>query len=394
VVKGGRDETLSATTFAELTGVSRERLRTWERRFGFPAPQRVGGGRRRYRIADASSVVAVRRMATDGVPLEHAIESARFAAELGSPVGPPPVEDLSRAAAQLPVPLMLVSGPAPMRVRYVNEALAAADGPSVGEELAAAAAWFTGSELEQELARLFASEGGSASCVHPAWPAARSERVQSVLYRIRSDSDLAGLIAIAQLERPATRQQGLELAELRERYAGLELRLARHDRWLVAIGELADLWQHATGEELLSSMSDTMVKRLPPIDTGVAVYMGGELAIGSSNRGMLGPAMVTVTGHSDLSAVLREQTPAWLGSASGAAFGAAEGLHLLAVPITVLGETLGALMFVCDGEHALDDDLMQLLTVLSAATGFALLRDRMLEGARVAGGGPGSAVSG
>jgi hypothetical protein len=303
---------------------------------------------------------------------------------LRSPPSPPPVEDLSRAVAQLPVPLMLVSGPAPVRVRYVNEALVAAGGPSAGEELSAAAPWFAGSPLDRALAALFASDAGSVSCAHPAWPAARGDRVQSLLYRIRSDSDPAGLIAIAQLERPVARQQGLELAELRERHAALELRLARHDRWLVAVGELADLWQHASGDVLLSSMLETMAKRLPPIDAGVAVYMGGELALGSSSRGMLGPAMVTVTGHVDLSSVLRQGTPAWMSPATATAFGAPEGLHLLAVPISVLGELLGSLMFVCDTPHPIDDDLSQLLTVLSAATGFALLRDRLLEGTRTA----------
>src|ERR671931_195801 len=45
-VKDG--QTLSATRFAQLTGMSRERLRTWERRYGFPEPRRGGPGARRY----------------------------------------------------------------------------------------------------------------------------------------------------------------------------------------------------------------------------------------------------------------------------------------------------------------------------------------------------------
>ena len=43
---------MSATRFAQLTGVSRERLRTWERRYGFPAPRRVAQGPRRYAVED------------------------------------------------------------------------------------------------------------------------------------------------------------------------------------------------------------------------------------------------------------------------------------------------------------------------------------------------------
>src|SRR6195952_6005146 len=61
VDKGG--QTVSATRFSQLTGVSRERLRTWERRHGFPQPVRVGSGPRRYAIADTARVLAVRHAA-------------------------------------------------------------------------------------------------------------------------------------------------------------------------------------------------------------------------------------------------------------------------------------------------------------------------------------------
>src|SRR3954454_2570347 len=69
VVNGG--QTVSATRFAQLTGVSRERLRTWERRYGFPAPLRVGQGPRRYAVDDVARVVAVRQAAGAGVPLSE-----------------------------------------------------------------------------------------------------------------------------------------------------------------------------------------------------------------------------------------------------------------------------------------------------------------------------------
>ncbi|HMI69394.1 MAG TPA: MerR family transcriptional regulator, partial [Solirubrobacteraceae bacterium] len=75
VDRGG--QTVSATHFAGLTGVSRERLRTWERRYGFPEPRRVGSGPRRYAIEDVQRVVAVRRAAEAGVPIPHAIERTR-----------------------------------------------------------------------------------------------------------------------------------------------------------------------------------------------------------------------------------------------------------------------------------------------------------------------------
>src|SRR3954453_9629408 len=72
-------QTVSATRFAELTGVSRDRLRTWERRHGFPEPVRVGSGPRRYALADAARVVSVLHAARPGTPLPEAIAAPRVA---------------------------------------------------------------------------------------------------------------------------------------------------------------------------------------------------------------------------------------------------------------------------------------------------------------------------
>jgi hypothetical protein len=55
---------------------------------------------------------------------------------------------------------------------------------------------------------------------------------------------------------------------------------------------------------------------------------------------------------------------------------------VLAVPVAVVGETLGAILLVLDESRTLEPEVAQLLTVLSASIGFALLRDRLVEGAR------------
>jgi GAF domain-containing protein len=193
------------------------------------------------------------------------------------------------------------------------------------------------------------------------------------------------MVALIQLERPPEREAKRAMAELREDHRRVDVRLERHERWLAAIAELAELFQRETGPALMQATADTLVRRLPAIDAGIAVYMGGELALGSSSRGMLGPRMVTVTAHADLSAVLREGAPAWLTSTSAAAFGAPAVVHVLAVPVSVVGETLGGLLLVAEEQTEIDEPIRQLLSVLSATIGFALLRDRLMEGARRAG---------
>src|SRR5215217_8597840 len=114
------------------TGVSRERLRTWERRYGFPTPHRIGAGARRYAVDDVPRVVAVRRAGAQAVPLPDAIARARAA----TGAEPPAPRTLAGVVEQLPVPVAVVSGPAAMRVEYVNAALRALPGaPGVGDDL-------------------------------------------------------------------------------------------------------------------------------------------------------------------------------------------------------------------------------------------------------------------
>src|SRR3954468_4506728 len=160
VGKGG--QTVSATRFAELTGVTRERLRTWERRHGFPEPVRVGSGPRRYALADASRVIAVRHARITGTPLADAIAVARTA----HPPDAPP-QDAFRATVELaPVPVALVTGPEPLRLAWSNAALRAIEGaPAPGRPLPDAAAGRRGAGLRDH----FVGDLPAAEVEHPPW---------------------------------------------------------------------------------------------------------------------------------------------------------------------------------------------------------------------------------
>jgi DNA-binding transcriptional MerR regulator len=383
---------VSATRFATMTGVSRERLRTWERRYGFPRPLRVGRGPRRYELIDAARVVAVRRAAEQGVPLRDAIAAANATAPTGVSSSA-----LQAIPERLPSPLLLLSGPAPVRIEYVNPALAERLGsPAPGTELVDTAPWFGGSDCESALDALFAGSITVTECVHPAWAGLSTETARSLLYVLPVEPGRAPLVAMVELDAPDERDLRSELAELTIDRDGLRWMVDARDRWVVATTELAALFQRESGSALLQATAETIVRRLPPIDAGVAIYMGGELALGSSTRGLLGPCMVTVTAHADIAAVLRNGTPAWLAPSTAAAFGAPAGVHVLAVPVAVVGETLGAVILVFDELRSIGGEVPSLLTVLSAAVGFALLRDRLVEGAREQGrfGGGGEPAGG
>lgn len=68
----------------ERTGVAEATLRMWERRYGFPAPERLPSGHRRYRERDIELIRAVATRRAAGLSLQAAIEQAR--SELAQPV--------------------------------------------------------------------------------------------------------------------------------------------------------------------------------------------------------------------------------------------------------------------------------------------------------------------
>lgn len=370
VDKGG--QTVSATEFAELTGISRERLRTWERRFDFPRPARVGHGPRRYALADAPRVVAVRRAAERGVPLPRAIADARAAQ--ASEVSAATLAAIADAA---PVHVVLVSGPEPLRVAWVNGPLQTADDAVAPGTRLDELPWFLGSDLERTLRTLFAGDVAALECAHPAW-AGGGTRERSIAYRLPGRADEPPTVALVAIERDEERRAGRELAELQQELTRVRVREQRRQRWLALAASLAERFQREVGEALLGATVDTLVRRLGAIDAGVALYVAGQLALGATSRGVLGAHTVTVTRYDDLATLMQRSVPEWLAPPTASAFGVHAGLHCLAVPIGVVGERLGVLLLVFDELAALDEDVRNVLTVVAAGLGFVVLRDRLV----------------
>jgi DNA-binding transcriptional MerR regulator len=375
VDRGG--QTISATEFAELTGISRERLRTWERRFGFPEPRRVGRGPRRYAIDDAPRVVAVRRAAEQGVPLAHAIAQASGPAKRKAV--PPAI--LASAISSAPRPTLLVSGPEPLRLAH------AAGPPDRRPRGLAPGArldvlpWFAGSALERTLRTLFTSDAQALECAHPAWSGTDGTE-RSLAYRLPPTLGWPPLVALVGTD-PADRQEARrELRELRRSEARMRARGQQRDRWIGLTAMLAERFQREAGDAVLGTVTATMVRGLGAADATVAVYTAGELALEGSTRALLSPRRVTVTGYDDLATLMRSGRAGWLASATCHAFGIPAGLEGLGVPIVVVGETLGLLVLVFEARGELDDDAHRLLSIVSAGLGFLLLRERLVVAGR------------
>jgi DNA-binding transcriptional MerR regulator len=72
---------LSIGDLARRTGVPAATLRSWEDRYGFPRPQRLDGGHRRYKEADTAVIEQILRLRASGMSLQAAIDQAARAAD-------------------------------------------------------------------------------------------------------------------------------------------------------------------------------------------------------------------------------------------------------------------------------------------------------------------------
>lgn len=77
---------------ARATGITQGRLRTWERRYGIPAPTRSGTGRRIYEDADIETIRRMVALVDTGVPAALAAEAVRL--------GTVPPEDADAVASK------------------------------------------------------------------------------------------------------------------------------------------------------------------------------------------------------------------------------------------------------------------------------------------------------
>ncbi len=76
---------LSIGDLADRTGISPATLRMWETRHGFPQPQRLDSGHRRYSEADVSTIERIVQHKDAGTRLEQAIRHAMAEAQPAAP---------------------------------------------------------------------------------------------------------------------------------------------------------------------------------------------------------------------------------------------------------------------------------------------------------------------
>lgn len=367
-------QTVSATAFAALTGVSRERLRTWERRHGFPTPVRVGAGARRYAVRDVIHVVGVRRAVEAGVPLRAAL-AALGQDDPGAAIG---LQAEAGLAQHAPLAIVSLTGPQPLLVRSVNALVAARpDAPSPGDDVLELAPWFAEDPGYQTLRRLFTDDLMAAACTHPDWAAGMRPGAQSLAYRLPHEVGRPPLVALIGIDTARERRTRERLHEAEAEIVRLRAQLALDRDYAAAADAVAVIFRSRAGAATLADATTVLMRRMGAVDAGLAPTMGGALVLGRSSRGLLGPELVTVARFDDLAEALRRGEPAWMPASVAAAFGAPTHLELLVVPLQAASENLGALLLLFDDVTALSESGLPLLRVAAGTIALALVRERV-----------------
>ena len=382
------DRPFRATRFAALTGVSRERLRTWERRYGFPEPHRDRCRAAPLRAARTSSAWSPCAAPPRPACRSRGRSSARRYDEAPSHLAS---HIFAALVEHAPVPVAALSGPAPLRVEFVNGALRALPGaPRPGEELTTALPAFYDSPCVLALQQLFATAGGPTEAEHPAWGGDARQAARSALFRLPSEPDARPLVAMVGLEGEGERVARAALAELQREVEELRRRDERHTRWLDALALLAEEFRREPGRVGASTTGSTWSCATPTRSTPPSPSTSrGQLVVPT-----LAPRPARVQPDHRRRRIPSSRAACATASRRGstpprsAALGVPPDLHASAMPIVVAGEPLGLLVFVFAEVEPHDEDNGRLLTAVSAAMGFALLRDRLAQELREAAGAP------
>lgn len=102
---------------ALATGVAEDRLRTWERRYGVPSPDRTESGRRSYSEQDLALIRRMRSLVDAGIPAAHAAETVLTE---GARSPREPVETVPRRPAHAAVSKLIEAAAAFDRAAFIG----------------------------------------------------------------------------------------------------------------------------------------------------------------------------------------------------------------------------------------------------------------------------------
>ena len=334
-----RPVTLSIADFCARTGVGRERLRTWERRHGFPQPVRTGDGPRRYDVDDVARVIVIQQAVRSGVSLVAAIRAAR-ASTPPAPLRRHPTTSTPRPTtrrsrcSRLPGPNRsrccgVTARPGLRRVARRGRRAARRGSLDARERRGGPAArtavgsWFRGPSSSATRTGAATSRAARARSPGEAPAAPARARSPSCSECPRSGGD-----------------NGAAVREGGQSWIGA---------FCSATSSAAATLRDEVGPGAIIGAVEALASGVGAADGALATYAAGNLLAGRSVRGLMAPRVVAVCAFDDLAAALHDGVVDWLGQPAREAFGIDGSQALLMVPVIAAGERLGVLLLSFNG---------------------------------------------
>jgi MerR family transcriptional regulator, light-induced transcriptional regulator len=351
--------TISAAEMVRLSGVGRERLRTWERRHGFPTPVRCENNVRRYVAEDVRHVIAVSRAVDRGVPLVAAIEQTLEARD-----DEPQLSSLGAALDHAPTPAIAVSGPEPLTVIWANgQTQAAPEAPAIGSDLLDAVPSF-GVAAKSAIQRLLIGEGTDTGIVtHTDWVGTFPVERRSIAWRIPPQASEEAVVVLIQL--PDAVGAGALPVPVVDQSAV----------WASATRDARRALQQEAGLGSAQRALGELVRGTGGLDAFLATCHHGRLRTATSVRGTMPARTLELAAGSDIVRAITDAEIDWLGESSLRLLGAPSRSEAVLIPILSGGESIGAMILLFPAELALPDMARELLLTLATTVGTVLQRE-------------------
>lgn len=354
---------LLVTEVAALTGVSRERLRTWERRHGFPEPQHLRSGIRTYAVSDVALIMSVARHVEAGYPVGEAI-----AATLDRLDRTAEQEDVAISLEQTPAPAIALAGtsPADLRVVWANPAARLQPNLLSGEAsgLSAVAGRLGGKACRQIVAMLRDSTASSAQLLeHIDWAGALPVQSQSLCWQTQAD----GTPAVVLVQIPQTLLCADHAPHVDRETA----------QWAAAAAAARSVLQRESGLASAQQALRELTLGARAFDGLLVLRHKSGLRTATSVRGMVAPRTIepfrcpALWEAAEFGGDLR-----WAGPETTELLGLPSYVKLVAVPMSINGQPIGAAVLGVPRHTHISELVGELLHSVAVALAAALVRDR------------------
>lgn len=328
--------TCSAAEVKRWTGMVPERLRTWERRHGFPRMPRGANGLRAFAFDDLPGILAAAQLIEHGLPVSDAIDVVRR----GLPA--PDLAVLERTFQGLDAPVVVVGGPEPLRVVWANPAARRlTDGGSALRLPDATAPAY------RDMQRMLRSSA-MATIAHD-WTDERGERA-SIAWRLPAPAFVPPLVVMVQLDAD-------ELTVHPAHHDASERDLAS---WTTALAAARRALQRGVPHTALALSLAALVEACGVEDAVLMFSRDDELRAASTCRGQRVTARMPRAGWAELDEARSMLRPVRLGAAFAAELRLTGGA-LLALPLVAARREYGFAVLRLTTEDDLDDLVLELL---------------------------------